>query len=1283
MSTDVSTASIGLFCTNYTEPAVAPKSPAVQSDVPLSPEALSSTPPNASSPDDGCDDIRDNQKPSEAIAIESPASRVSTRTAPRFTTSLRTGQQTELQLLPHLQHAEDKQRLTNQLRLARWIVPAYLRPVDRLELDATPPRIHYASVAQPAQELLPALTVAQRFELAAQIMDAMERAGRAGLVHGDLDWHALKSNPAGRLQIDFLTRFCFESEDTDEPSDEATDRSAAIAIVSSIVMPLTHQPELQTLLNGQQRGQLRSLLSQTVDQENAWELFDRWHQLLWPFCPRQQIADASASRPSDHVDSQAASIAQAPKSDAAIANDAADRTCIEEVLATGLDDIAVSFAEDTTASMDAPPAVTPNLSSGLELGSTLGRYRLTRRLGEGGMGVVYQAIDLSNEQSVAVKVLRSHGQSLTQAIRRFHKEARLLAKVQNQNVTRLLHSGHDQGVHYLVMEFVDGTNLKQWIQSHGPLTEAQALHVIGEVARALADAHRQGVIHRDIKPENVLLGRLTTNDHEIASDSIHAYQVKLSDFGIARTLTQTESMEMTQAGTMLGTPLYMSPEQCKGLSNLTPASDIYSLGITLYLLLTGQAPFESDDPMRLAALHCFEPPASVQRRNPLVSDATSALVQKMLAKQPQERVADALQLVREVEKLLGGESDAFELHPRPRAKNEGHVWEQVLSWDLASKASDLWPLVSNTERLNRAAGLPSVQYRTQKDADGALRKFGSFRLAGLEIEWEEHPFEWIEGSRMGVLREFTRGPFEWFKSVVELNPRAEGGTTLTHTVQIQTRNPLGRVIAQLEAGWKGRRALDRIYRRIDQSLQQEQHNPLHDPFESTEHLHRLGQQRLEQRFERMLEQGVDFEYAEKLIEYLRTAPAQSLAQIRPLAVAERLGLDPDRWLDTCLVAAHVDLLKLRWDVLCPTCRVAAAGASQLAVIKQHTHCVACDYEFQSNAANAIELVFQVHPEIRTADDGQYCIGGPEHSPHVVSQVRLEPGERLELVMPLSIGQYLIRMTRSTRNQRLTVGHDFAPSHLELRLGQLGIDNTPAVVRAGQVCVAVCNDQPTTQIVRVERAVNRSQAVTAATASALPRFRSLFPDQVFSRDNPITAENMTLVATRLVSCDHIYRDHSDAEAYQIIQSGLERMEEAIQLHHGAVIKVIGELLIASFNDTADAVRAGLELHQQFLDGEPSQPRLPIATAIHRGPLLVTNQNGRLDYFGATTRDVQSLCQQTDSGLVLTDTVFSDSAVISILPNAFTPHPTDSNNHYVCSEVLLGNSKRLIQHLSREE
>ncbi len=1079
----------------------------------------------------------------------------------------------------------------------------------------------------------------------------MDKAIAAGLYHGSLSLDAISVDAAGHLRIDFLSRFYASAAFNAQP-DEDTDRKSTLAVVQQLLSPVVHAPQLDSLLNGQQRGQLRSLLSQSTNEGDLWERMDRWVQLLVPF--RKVTGSETLASEVQGVPSQPLAVEQ---------------TCVEQVEAVLGKLEQLDAGDDLTGEMEITPIGFRRPGERPEIGSSLGRFQLQQVLGEGGMGVVFRAVDLSNDQCVAIKVLRSDGQNLPQAIRRFQKEARLLAKVQNAHVTQLLHCGFERGHHYLAMEYVDGTNLKQWVQSHGPLSEAQALHVIGDIARALADAHRQDVIHRDIKPENILLGKVRKEQIDFDEANILSYQVKLSDFGIARTLNQSASMEMTRAGAMLGTPTYMSPEQCKGAAELTPAADIYALGVTLYLLLTGHPPFESDDLMKLTAMHCFEPPLNVQRRNPAVSDATAALVQQMLAKNPSERPADAAQLVREVERLLSGETSDFELHPRPRGNGSGQLWQQVFRWELASDAAALWPLVSNTERLNRAAGLPSVTYRTHKDADGVLRKIGSFRLAGMEIEWEEHPFEWIEGRRMGVLREFTRGPFEWFKSTVELSPRDEGGTTLVHTVQIQTRNALGRIVANIEAGWKGGRALDRIYRRIDKSLQFERHNALHDPFETPDKLDRSAEQRLEQRVERLLQMGVDYELADKLVEYLRSASAQSLAQIRPLHLAEQLNVAADRWIDTCLFAAHVGLLQLRWDILCPTCRAAASTAQLLSQIHQHTECVACDYEFQSNAANAIELVFQVHPEIRAFDDGQYCIGGPEHSPHVVSQVRMEQGERLELALPLSAGDYLLRVTRSTRSQPVRARSFSAASHFDLRLSQLGTLVQAPVVRAGKLTLALTNDLATTQVVRMERAIDRTHVVTAATASALPRFRSLFPDQVFSRTNAVSAEDMTLLATRLIGCDQIYASHNDAEAYALIQQAMQLIENCVQANQGAVIKTVGELLIASFNDTVQAIRAAVDLSQRFKEALASQTSLTITSACHRGPLLVTNQNGRLDYFGTTARQVQSLCNQLEGGLALTDSVFADPAVTACLEALSKTGETRSGREFNLNDHLI--------------
>src|SRR5262249_5553372 len=139
------------------------------------------------------------------------------------------------------------------------------------------------------------------------------------------------------------------------------------------------------------------------------------------------------------------------------------------------------------------------------------------------------------------------------------------------------------------------------------------------------------------------------------------------------------------------------------------------------------------------------------------------------------------------------------------------------TWDLEASPRQLWPYVSNTDRLNRAVGLPAVHFTTVPTEHG-VRRLAQVRKLGLQVAWEEFPFEWVEGRRMGVLREFSQGPFKWFVSVTELLPRAGGGTTLTHQVRIEPNGLLGRTAAAVEIGVKGRRGLDRVYRRIDAAL---------------------------------------------------------------------------------------------------------------------------------------------------------------------------------------------------------------------------------------------------------------------------------------------------------------------------------------------------------------------------------------------------------------------------------------------------------------------------------
>ena len=883
----------------------------------------------------------------------------------------------------------------------------------------------------------------------------------------------------------------------------------------------------------------------------------------------------------------------------------------------------------------------------------LGRFTIQDLVGKGGMGAVYRATDESDGETVALKVLRNDVKDIAQSIRRFRKEARLLADAQNEHVTRLIDVGEDQGCHFLAMEYIEGIDLKQWLHGRGPLSEPDALYLAAALARALVEAHSREVVHRDIKPENVLLQlkpEIPNDSRSFNEHPIGDFDVKLTDFGIARHVSQTESMEMTHAGVVLGTPRYMSPEQCKSSSDIGPAADVYSLGVTLYQLLTGRVPFESDDYMKLAAMHCFDQPPPVQKLASEVSDATARIVDRTLAKSPEDRFGDASQLLTELLMTIRGEAASMEAHPKSPPHDSKKVWQKTVTWELESEPSLLWPLVSNTERLNEAIGLPPVDYRTENDPQLGIRKFGTFTLSGVKVSWEEHPFEWIEGQRMGILREFDSGPFKWFMSIVTLEQRTGGGTVLSHQVRIERRNVLGRVLVTVEADWKGFRNLTRVYRRIDESIQSRlnlqagsKRKAPADPFAAPTPPSKVQQKRLSQRIETTLRMGATQDATTAIANILLGSASQDLAHLRPLALADQYGVDGTDMLDACLIAATTGLLQLRWDILCPACRVSAATRDLLSEIGSHTHCEACDVDFKSNLGDAIEVVFRAHPEIREVNDGQYCIGGPEHSPHVVAQVRVEPGECLELQLDLGLGDYLVRGPRVTGAGRIHVQSSAAPSAVEFNLSSLS-DNHARTLRAGRQSLTLVNDLGNLQVVRLERTISRTDVVNAAMVSANPVFRKLFPEQNFAGDNPIETEVLSLLTSTIASVDKLYNELGDAEAYKLIHEHHKTITSVVAAAGGTVVKTMGEQVLAVFQRREQTVKAAIQIRES-LDDQFAIP-LEIGIGIHCGPTLVTTQNSRLDYFGATVRAASSLPALASADTLVTEAVYSDVSVRSL-------------------------------------
>ena len=312
------------------------------------------------------------------------------------------------------------------------------------------------------------------------------------------------------------------------------------------------------------------------------------------------------------------------------------------------------------------------------------RYRIIRFLGEGGMANVYEAEDLVQKRRVTLKMLRFDLQDDPRSVERFHKEANSLTKLDNPHIVQIYDFGNDHGVPYLIMEYVKGTDLKTYLKEHYPLSCEKVVDIMEQILSAVESAHRIGIIHRDLKPQNILIDNYG--------------KVKVTDFGIS--IAAMESATITKTNTMIGSVHYISPEQARG-SIITKQSDIYSLGIILFELLTGKVPFEGQTAVSIAVKHYRDNLPSARKINPKVPQALENVILHATAKKLKDRYPDAETMARDLKTAL-----------LPVRKNEPK-WEVPTEDDAETKTLVI-PMTESSKRQPSTGSRKTKKTKQQK-----------------------------------------------------------------------------------------------------------------------------------------------------------------------------------------------------------------------------------------------------------------------------------------------------------------------------------------------------------------------------------------------------------------------------------------------------------------------------------------------------------------------------------------------------------------------------------------
>ena len=557
-------------------------------------------------------------------------------------------------------------------------------------------------------------------------------------------------------------------------------------------------------------------------------------------------------------------------------------------------------------------------------------------------------------------------------------------------------------------------------------------------------------------------------------------------------------------------------------------------------------------------------------------------------------------------------------------------------WDLRSSPEAIWPFAADTNRFNRDTGQPEIEMLDNVKGTKHLR----MKLPIIKVEWEEEPFEWTYPYSFGVLRTYSKGPVDEMRVQANFEPLADGGTRVKYQTWIKTNNILAQLGIPFAIGVIAKRHFERafrLYERITDSAKGESLIKIGNQ----RGLSSGGRTRFKSLSEALLQQGTDPMLIARLKNFLNEADELSVQRIRPYALADYWNESRRGVLEMFLRATRAGIFDMSWDLLCPSCRGKTDGHTNLGEVQGRSHCNTCQIDFNVNFDHNIEVVFKPNPSVRPVEfDAAFCVGSPQLQPHVVLVQSLAALRSLPVPIQLESGRYTLRASNVAGSASLFADSGGSPQ-TDLRVTQYG---WPAEEQRVSLLptLNLVNATDADQTFQLERTAWSDQASTAADVTALQVFRDLFATEVVRPGEEISIGSVTLMFTDLRDSTRLYRKIGDASAFGRVREHFEILEKSIAKEGGAIVKTMGDAVMATFRHPIDALRSVWNAQTEI--AKRGEPMLWLKVGLHKGPCIVVNLNDRLDYFGSTVNITSRLPGFSKGGELIFSEAFNEDPEI---------------------------------------